>query len=102
MAVVIAVADGSYSKARVVEFCRPLQADPRDAAYFAAAIFGAGPLVPIRISALRERLDGLSPWEKAGVVDEVRDILDKHLGAAFEAAVAIAQSAGGPAGGVPQ
>ena len=102
MAVVIAVADGTFSKTRVDEFCRRLQTDPQGASYFAAALFGAQGLVPVRTTALRAGFDRLSPWEKAGVIDEVRDILDKQLGHAFEVAVSIAQREGGPAGGPAQ
>ena len=96
------VTDGSHSRARVTEFCRPLQTDPQGAAYFAAALFGAEGLVPERTTALRAHFEALSPWNKAHVIDEVRDALDRQLGALFVHAVVIAQREGGPAGGGPQ
>ena len=87
----ILIADATYDRAAVDQFCAPLRADPTAAAYLAAALLG-GTLLPVRVLAMHQRLDDLPPWVRAGVVDELRDVIDKRLGEVFEAAVETAQA----------
>lgn len=89
----ILISDATYDRGAVDRFCEPLRADPQAAAYLAAALLG-GTLLPVRVLELRARMDNLPPWVRAGVVDELRDMLDRRLDEVFQAAVGVAQSEG--------
>jgi hypothetical protein len=88
----ILIADAPYDRAAVDRFVEPLRpsADSTGAAYFAAALLG-GTLLPVRVLELRARFNDLPPWVRAGVIDEVRDMLDKKLEEVFRKAVEVAQ-----------
>jgi hypothetical protein len=86
----ILIADATFDRAAVDRFVEPLRADPTGAAYFAAALLG-GTLLPVRVLSLRASLAYHPPWVRAGVIDEVRDMLDKKLEEVFRAAVEVAQ-----------
>jgi len=86
----ILIADATYDRTVVERFCSSLRADPTVAAYLAAALFG-GTLLPVQVLELRVRMADLPPWVRAGVIDELRDVLDKQLEDVFRAAVETAQ-----------
>jgi len=86
----ILIADATFDRDAVASFTAPLRDDPTGAAYFAAALLG-GTLLPVRVLDLRARFNDLPPWVRAGVIDEVRDIVDKRLEEVFRVAVEVAQ-----------
>ena len=87
----ILITDATYDRAAVHQFCAPLRADPFAAIYLVAALFG-GTLMPVRVLALHQRFNDLPAWVKAGVIDELRDMIDEQLGGMFDAAVGVAQA----------
>lgn len=86
----ILIADATFDRDAVASFTAPLRADPAGVAYFAAALLG-GTLLPVRVLEMRAKMDALPSWVRAGVIDEVRDMLDGQLGEVFEAAVGVAR-----------
>jgi hypothetical protein len=90
----IQIPTANYDRAAVHQFCEPLRSDPLGAAYLAAALFG-GTLMPVRVLALHQRFMDLPAWVRAGVIDELRDTIDKQLDGVFRAAVGVAQGQDG-------
>ena len=89
----IPIADVTFDRAAVDAFCAPLRDDPPAAVYLAASLLG-GTLLPVRVLELRARMDGLPAWVRAGVVDELRDVIDRQLDGVFVAAVGVARGEG--------
>ena len=82
----------SFSADRVRAFGATLLADPMLALVLADTLFRGVPFTGTAAT-VRTQFDRMSPWEQAGVVDELRAALDLHLEAKFKRFVEAARAA---------
>ena len=83
--------DANHDAAKVRAFGERLLASPRESATLASEILARSGLGDPRVNAVVSDFDDLTLWEKAGVVDELRDALDKQLGEVFQHYVKLAR-----------
>ena len=86
------IVDAAYNRQKVEAWGRELLADPFDALGLLAVLLQGVPHTGHQ-GALLTRFEALSPFERAGLVDELRDALDKTLGGVFGRYVAAARQA---------